>query len=175
VSAQQDSILGGGQANSMSFQHAMRGPDQTVTEAEQLYDDFVANNEDMATQTQVQFWLAGNPGYSNKALAEFAAALHAILDSTSPAHAGFQVWNWRNPALVWNHHWAENSISPQQLNNAVSAAQNAFNGTFSNPFAGFDPFDLLQFQQQSQPAPQPQPVVTSKICYTDDNGNQVCQ
>jgi RHS repeat-associated protein len=175
VSAQQDSILGGGQANSMSFQHAMRGPDQSVSQAEQLYNDFIAVNENIATQTQIQFWLAGNPRYSDKALAAFAAALHAILDSTSPAHAGFQVWDWRNPALVWNHHWNENSISPQQLNTAVSAAQNAFNSTFSNPFAGFDPFDLLQLEQQSQAAPQPQPVVTSKICYTDDNGNQVCQ
>jgi RHS repeat-associated protein len=46
---------------------------------------------------------------------------------------------------------------------------------YGNPRPGYDPFDLLflSIQQQSQPAPQP--VVTSKICYTDDNGTQHCQ
>ena len=34
VSAQQDSILGGGQGNGLSFEHAMRGPGQTVEQAE---------------------------------------------------------------------------------------------------------------------------------------------
>jgi RHS repeat-associated protein len=173
VSAQQDSILGGGQANALSFQHAMRAPGQSVAEAQQDFEDFVSMNEDAATKAQVSFWIAGNQGFSNVALKRFAAALHAILDSTSPAHAGFQIWDWRNPALVWRHHWTENTINQQQLNNAVAAAQNAFNSTFFPSFG--DPFDRLQLQTQQQPPPQPTPMVTSKICYTLDDGTQVCQ
>ena len=172
VSAQQDSILGGGQANALSFQHAMRAPGQSVAEAAADYQYFVSMNEEAATKAQVSFWIAGNPEFSNDALKRFAAALHAILDSTSPAHAGFQVWDWRNPALVWRHHWAENTINQQQLNTAVAAAQNAFNSTFFPSFG--DPFDWLQLEFQQQQPP-PTPTVTTKICYTLDDGTQVCQ
>lgn len=130
VSAQQDSILAGGQGNSLALQHAMRGPDQSVEEAKQLYNDFVANNEEIATRTQVDFWLAGNSGYSDKALASFAAALHAVTDSTSPAHEGFQVWNWRDVKLILRHRKAESSITQQQLQTAIATARAAFRTTF---------------------------------------------
>ena len=78
VSAHQDSILSGGQSGPLSFQHAMRGPGQSVAEAQQDFNDFVSLNEDDAMKTQISFWLSGKTGYSDKALAEFAAALHAI-------------------------------------------------------------------------------------------------
>lgn len=156
VSAHQDSILGGGQGGALSYEHAMRGPGQSVADTQAEYQDFVSTNEDQATSTQINFWAASNPGLSNDALAKFAAALRAVLDSTSPAHAGFQVWQWWNPVLVWKHHWAENSISPQQLRTAVSAAQNAFRSTFQ---PNFNEFDLLQLMGQ------PQPAVTSTISY----------
>jgi YD repeat-containing protein len=168
VSARQDSILGGGQSGPLSFQHAMRGPGQSVADAQSEYQDFVSMNEDQAMKTQISFWAAGNPGLSSDALAQFAAALHAVLDSTSPVHAGFQVWEWWNPSLVWKHHWAENTISPQQLNTVVSAAKNAFNTTFTPP--RFNEFDLLHLMLQPQ-----QTEVKSKICYTLDDGKKVCQ
>jgi hypothetical protein len=119
----------------------------------------------------VNFWLAGNPSLSNNALAKFAAALHAILDSTSPAHAGFQVWEWWNPALVWRHHWAENSINPQQLNTAVAAARNAFNTTFQRP--NFNQLDFLNIIMQPQQQAQPTPKVDSYLC--GGEGQPSCQ
>ena len=82
VSAQQDSILGGGQANDLSFEHAMRGPGQTVDQAADMFNDFVSGAEDAAQKAQVQFWL-DNPDsteLSDKALARFAMALHAVVD-----------------------------------------------------------------------------------------------
>jgi RHS repeat-associated protein len=167
VSAHQDSILGGGQSGPLSYEHAMRGPGQSVAEAESEYNDFVSNNEDQAMKTQISFWLSGGKGYSDKALAEFAAALHAVEDSTSPAHAGFQVWEWYNPKLVWQHHWAENSITPQQMNASVTAARNAFNATFTPP--RFNEFDLLQLMLK------PKEEVKSKICYDTGDGKKVCQ
>ncbi len=163
VSAQQDSILGGGQANSASFEHAMRGPNQTVEQAQGQFNDFVSGTETSAQTAEWTFWLndPDNAGsLSDEALARFAEALHAILDSTSPAHAGFQKWDWRNPGLIIAHHNAEKTINPQQMLNAVTSAQNAFNLTFGN--FGFT-------------APPPKEHVTHKICYTDDKGKQVCQ
>jgi RHS repeat-associated protein len=170
VSAHQDAFLTdhtimGGQAAAVSFQHAMRAPGQSVTEAQQEYEDFVSMNEDQATRTQIDFWAAGNPGLSNDALAQFAAALHAVLDSTSPAHSGFQAWEW------WHfrrHNKAEATINSQQLNTAVTAARNAFDQTFH---PNFNEFDLLQLQLRSQQ----QTAVNSKFCYYTDDGKQVCQ
>jgi hypothetical protein len=172
VSAHQDAFLTGhtimgGQAADLSFQHAMRAPGQSVAEAQQEYDDFVSMNEDQATRTQINFWAAGNPGLSNDALAQFAAALHAVLDSTSPAHSGFQVWEW------WHfrrHGKTEATINPQQLNTAVTAARSAFDQTFHPTFPGFNQFDLLQLMLRPQ-----QEEVKSKICYDTGDGKKVCQ
>ena len=160
-SAQQDSILGGGQANSLSFEHAMRGPGQTVEQAEGQYNDFVSGTEEAAQNAQVQFWL-NNPDsteLSDEALARFAMVLHAVVDSTSPAHAGFQLWDWRNPSLVWRHHRAEKTITPQQRQAAVSAAQNAFSNTF-----GIFGSPFFQISKSK-----PKEHVTHKICI-----NKVC-
>lgn len=170
VSAHQDSILSGGQSGPLSYEHAMRGPGQSVAEAQEDFNDFVSMNEDQAMKTQISFWLSGKTGYSDKALAEFAAALHAIEDSTSPAHAGFQLWEWYNPKLVWQHHWAENTITPQQFQNSVRAAQDAFKNTFTLP--SWQSFLTFGFQDTQ---PQPKPKVDTKICYKLDDGTTVCQ
>jgi RHS repeat-associated protein len=134
ISASQDSILGDGQANDLSFQHAMRSPDQTVEQAQGQYNDFVNGEEGVAFDAQAQFWLSDPDvklsNLSPEALAAFAKALHAVVDSTSPAHAGFQKWDWRNPSLVYRHHENERNINGQQMQNAVNAAQGAFNNTF---------------------------------------------
>jgi RHS repeat-associated protein len=165
VSAQQDSILGGGQANSASFEHAMRSPDQTVEQAESQFNDFVSGSETSAQTAEWTFWLndPDNAGsLSDEALARFGEALHAILDSTSPAHAGFQKWDWRNPALVIRHHNAEKTINDQQMQNAINAARNGFNSTF-----GMFGFTI---------APEPKATVTVTVtnCVTDSNGKKTC-
>jgi RHS repeat-associated protein len=146
ISKQQDSILGGGQGNALAFQHAMSAPGQSAAEAEVNFQDFVSVKEDEAMTIQIGFWLAGNQGLSDKALAEFGAALHDIVDSTSPAHEGFQVWNWKDPVLVARHSRAEQSITPAQGNRAILAAQNAFVSTFLPKFNEFDLLDLIVHQ-----------------------------
>jgi len=131
ISASQDSILGGGQANDASYQHAMRSPDQTAAQAEGQYNDFVSGEE---TDAQIKFWLSDPDGKGGtltpEALEAFGKALHAVVDSTSPAHSGFQKWDWSNPSLVYHHHQNEKTINNQQMQNAVNAARNAFNNTF---------------------------------------------
>jgi hypothetical protein len=140
----------------------MRCSNQTVEQAQAKYEDFVSGMEESAQKAQWTFWLSdpdNTESLSDEALARFGEALHAVLDSTSPAHAGFQKWDW-SPAHMLAHHNAEKTINPQQMLNAITAAQNAFNLTFLN--FGFT-------------APPPKEHVTHKICYTDDKGKQVCQ
>jgi hypothetical protein len=150
----------------------MRDSGQSVAEAESDYNYFVSLNEDEATRIQIGFWAAGNQGFSNNALAEFALALHAILDSTSPSHAGFQVWELSH---LREHKKAEASITPQQLNAAVSAAQNAFNTTFHPTFNFVFGQPGQQQSAPNKPKKPKQPDVTSKICYTLPDGSKVCQ
>ena len=161
VSAHQDAILSGGQSNSSAFQHAMSSPGESEEHAEADYNTFVSMNEDAATNDQVNFWLAGGTGYSDKALAEFAAALHAVVDSTSPTHRGFQVWNWKNPLLVAKHVYGEREsvFSGSVVDEAISAAQQAFNKTF-HPY-NYNEFDLLQLMNQQQ-----QPQKPRQACVT---------
>jgi hypothetical protein len=94
-----------------------------------------------------------------------------VSDSTSPAHMGFQYWNWINPYRDIKHTLTESSITPQQFQTAVSAVQGLLQQTFG--ISSFDEFDMLQFElQQGQ---QQQEQVTSQICSYDENGNIVCQ
>jgi hypothetical protein len=137
VSAEQDGIMNGGQSEALAYQHAMRAPDQTVAQAEGQYNDFVNSNESDARDLEKQWLDPGDDGTIDPAALEaFGHALHAILDSTSPAHAGFQVWDY-NPIHVAQHHFRENTINLQQRANAINAAQNAFNSTFGS--FGFTP------------------------------------
>jgi hypothetical protein len=156
ASAHVDSLLAGGQGDSAAPDHAMRSQ-QTAVQAEVEYQAFVDTNEDEATQAQMSFWAEGNAAYSNDALYKFGLALHAILDSTSPAHTGFQKWDWRNPIRDVRHSFAEHSISAQQMAAAVLAAQAAFSRTFSVPY--------LEMLSAGGPRGGQFPVVTSRICY----------
>jgi fructose-specific component phosphotransferase system IIB-like protein len=54
VSAEQDDVFAGGQANAASYMHAMRAPDQTVSEAQSEFQDFVSNEEDQADESGMQ-------------------------------------------------------------------------------------------------------------------------
>jgi RHS repeat-associated protein len=131
VSANQDGVLNGGQSKGLSFEHAMREPGQSVADAQAKYNDFVQGNEDAANNLQIYM---SDPDtefttLTPDALEAFGRALHAIEDSLSPAHSGFQVWDY-NAIHIAQHHFNENSINPQQMRNAVNAARSAFNSTF---------------------------------------------
>jgi RHS repeat-associated protein len=172
VSAQQDNILTGGQANSTAYQHALSSPGQTAAEAAQKFSDFVSGSEADAQTIQIQFWLSDPDSaldnqLSDSALAAFGLALHDMVDSTSPAHAGFQLWNWKNfHDSLYAHERRESSITRPQLINAANVARNAFNatfGVFGNPFILLE----LQMNQEEQRKPR-------KACVTAA-GDTTCE
>jgi RHS repeat-associated protein len=140
VSAHQDSLWSGGQGESKSYQHEMRSDSETVQQAQSEYNKFVSDSEAAAAQDQVNFWKQMTPdvepsginGLSSDALSEFGLALHAVTDSTSPAHIGFQEWKWDDPMGVLDHIQTEATHTPQQMQSAVNAAQQAFRRTFGD-------------------------------------------
>jgi hypothetical protein len=94
----------------------------------------VSGYETLAQNSQLQFWMADPDNkldnLSDASLMAFGAALHAVVDSTSPTHVGFQEWNpWNIPADL-SHVNGERTISPQKMQQAVNAARNAFNATY---------------------------------------------
>ena len=136
----------------------MRGPDESVADAQTAFRSFVANHENEATKAQISFWSSGNSGLTDTALAHFGAALHAIVDSTSPMHSGFQTWDWRNPLAVAKHFLGEASISPQQMSTAVSVARSAFVGVFAD---SFEQLRLLEQQSQARRSEK----ISVDLCY----------
>jgi hypothetical protein len=89
-----------------SYVHAMSDASQNPPEACAMTERFVRERFAMA-------WAARATGDMRGALWNFAYALHALQDSTSPSHSGFKVWNanpWWHPETVM--HWLPESINP---------------------------------------------------------------
>jgi hypothetical protein len=80
------------QGPSNAYKHAMRAPGQSIADAQGKMCQFVSDN------------MAGYNGGNQSnirdqiiAFRDLGRALHPIMDSTSPAHSGWQIWN--NPIL----------------------------------------------------------------------------
>jgi len=160
--------------NSLVFQHALRAPGQSVTEARSAYNAFVSDHLSRATQIQINFWAHANPGLSDDALRQFAVALHALMDSTSPAHFAFQEWNlWRPRSVA--HVGLETTITRWELDYATRVARESFNQTFGGGGL-FNPFDLLELlsrQNSNGNLPTVQTGSTS-VCITYLDGRREC-
>lgn len=91
VSSDQDSFfshdgqswLGGGQSAMFAYEHAMRRLGQTPAEAEGEFIAFLGRN-----QTSARFSAKDKPYFWTL----LGRNLHALADSTSPTHRGFQLW-----------------------------------------------------------------------------------
>jgi len=73
------------QSTAGSYKHGMRAPDQSVENARQAHEKYIADNLKNAIQQQK----AGN---REEALRALGRGIHALSDSTSPTHEGYQVW-----------------------------------------------------------------------------------
>jgi hypothetical protein len=132
----------------------------------ELGDQQITKDEAEARLEQAKWIAEGHTGISPIALQKFGNALHIITDRLSPAHVGYQPWygqsKW-NPSAWW--HALSELPWQSSINPTVGEAQNAFRETF-----GFDPFDLMQLQQQ-------RPEIAEKIFYScqyDSDGNMQC-
>ncbi len=73
------------QSPECSYKHAMRSPDQTVSEAKELANDFVQRTIKTARSYEKK-------GQRRDALEALGDVMHLLQDATSPAHSGFQEW-----------------------------------------------------------------------------------
>lgn len=110
-----------GQGNGHAYEHAMRAPKQSVSEARQKAATFYAQELNTAKGIQAIASRNGQTEISGEALTHFGAASHPVADETSPKHEGFQVWNWANVFSVLGHAAGEEEMSPERLTIAVQA------------------------------------------------------
>jgi RHS repeat-associated protein len=87
------------QSTQNAYQHSMRAPNQTVAAAQAMYDMFIQAHVVTALQKSDYARMAIKQnntllakGYMDDAIRILGQAQHPVADSTSPAHAGFQVW-----------------------------------------------------------------------------------
>jgi RHS repeat-associated protein len=108
------------QATKDSYMHGMSAPGQSTKDAEVLFNAFLKKQADLYKEN-----ISGN-----YRLAEYTAnyqlgkAMHAIMDTTSPSHSGFQVWNGlRHPIDGYIHVRKETKTvfngNSAYMNNAV--------------------------------------------------------
>ena len=79
-----------------SYMHAMSSDKLAVAQATAKYCDYVAYS--MLTFQQMLLG-ARSPLARKAAYAQLGMALHAVMDSTSPSHRGFQSWNWTRETI----------------------------------------------------------------------------
>lgn len=122
----------------------MRSPKQTIAEAQQQFKAFIAERMQAAKDMQFGTFLNtdGDAGLFNNALEAFGGLLHAVTDETSPAHEGFQVWEWGDwcdgnipgcdlgsvPGHIRREDWS--AFTPQREQQAIDAARRSFLDTF---------------------------------------------
>jgi RHS repeat-associated protein len=102
------------QSGKYAYMHAMRSWGQNIQEAQWAMDDYIKhhlnNYECMKEKRNID------------AFFELGMALHPIMDSTSPSHEGFQVWDplyMTGPSLF--RHWlSEREMSEQQMQETIN-------------------------------------------------------
>jgi RHS repeat-associated protein len=109
-------------AKEYSFMHAMRAggswgrSDRSVGEARALMQGFIVGN----LINYEEFKSYGSSCYRALAFSCLGMALHPVMDSTSPAHEGFQRWYGLFTADAYKHWKKEEVITPQRRQEAIS-------------------------------------------------------
>jgi hypothetical protein len=101
-----------------TYMHAMSNPGQSVEEAQQQYRDFICSQLRSAQSAPTRYG----------AIRQLGMGMHAIMDSTSPSHRGFQVWVPMDidPIGAWRHRQAESTITPNDLEVTVDLLRGYF-------------------------------------------------
>jgi RHS repeat-associated protein len=151
-----DGILNGGQSERNADLHSMRAPSQSVENAKAATKDWITSTEYVAKEVQGTT-PTGVSQIKDLSLSYFGDAAHTVADGTSPAHVDAQgnplPWNPLSPSGVEAHVEGEATITPEQMGNAVTAVQKAFQDTYGQAAAQ---------QAVTPPAPPPPPPCEPK-------------
>jgi len=85
------------QSTDGSYQHAMRSPNETVDDAQVKAEGFVLGKMMAAV-------LLEKNGNHNNAMFQLGEGMHTLMDSTSPAHAGYQEWKGMDHVVAFAQH-----------------------------------------------------------------------
>ena len=114
-----------------AFEHAMRAPGQSVSDARAKACHFI--NDHLAAYNQYKY--DPSPRMQQYALRSLGEALHPIMDSTSPAHAGWQVWDFPSFQMFLHGNMPETledlnilKMNDQLLQETLQRIQAALNG-----------------------------------------------
>jgi len=116
ASADVDSLYPG-QRTKHSYTHAMSEPGESPDKAAERWSEFLQDQQNKAKKCT-------DP---KKALSDFGRGLHAVADSTSPSHRGFQPWE---PEHIRSHHNAEKSIGIDDYLNTINLMRQYYQTTF---------------------------------------------
>lgn len=86
------------QDHAHSYMHAMSSKALSGPEARKKWCQFMREKYDSYNRNKS----SSNPRMREVAYFNLGMMLHGVMDSTSPAHAGFQRWSW-NPGTVDQH------------------------------------------------------------------------
>ena len=115
----------GNQAPSQSFMHAMRAENESVNQARFKMAHFIQEKYEMAADFRSQ--ALTDPLATFQFCFYRGSALHPIMDTSSPAHEGFQIWSPLDILSVLNHGSFPTSIedlqhlllSPDRINRTI--------------------------------------------------------
>jgi hypothetical protein len=132
-SSAMDGLLNGGQSQGNAYEHSMRAPNENPATAKQRTQDFIHTEEHLA-QVDQKTMPTSSSEINDKSLYMFGNAAHTVADGTSPEHVDAQgnplPWNPLSPSGVEAHIEGEATITPEQMGNAVTAVQKAFQDTY---------------------------------------------
>ncbi|MGC2743574.1 MAG: RHS repeat-associated core domain-containing protein, partial [Candidatus Angelobacter sp.] len=126
------------QMKSHNHQHYMKSPGEDPVKAKQAAESYIKQHEQAAQKEQ-----GGTPAHAAdinaRSINEFTQAEHAVTDGTSPAHvdANGMPRDWNGIPItsgdwdkVHQHEAEEADPTPEQLNNAINTAQQAFKDSY---------------------------------------------
>lgn len=134
-------------SESRAHEHAMRNSSQTVEQARAAWRKFIDDANREAHRIQDGYARSGARDVSELALQKWGAGNHAVMDETSPAHKGFQLYAqprltgqaavdliilYRFKREMDKHAATEARISTEQLREAVGKVRRNFADAFGN-------------------------------------------
>ncbi len=114
----------------VAYQHAMRRYFQTPAEAKKKACQFINSR----MKTYISLINSTDPNNRYRALMALGEALHPVMDSTSPSHEGWQLWNIFDVPGIQKHgdfeHSVENlnALTPQLLAKTTQRIRRIMNG-----------------------------------------------
>ncbi|WP_326923866.1 RHS repeat-associated core domain-containing protein, partial [Delftia sp. RIT313] len=119
------------QTGEYSYMHAMRNsPHTSIKDACSKTNEFINKHASEALAKK-------KSGNMDEAYFHFGAALHAMQDSTSPSHRGFQVWSGEEGFLDKAHHVSQEIVQPGENSDLRKITEQAWKGFKGNDINAF--------------------------------------